>query len=193
MRRSYAVITPARDEAANLPRLASCIASQTILPSTWTIVENGSSDTTLEIAHGLAAEHAWVNVLTIPGSQSADRGAPVVRALQAGIGALESAPDFVVNMDADISIASDYFERLLTEFAADSSLGIASGSLFELQRGSWRQRHAAGHGGLPTARSVVARADHLRHGSHEAVDHAAARYVLGKEIDGRAKTLYSRL
>lgn len=144
MRRSYAVITPARDEAANLPRLASCIASQTILPRTWTIVENGSGDETLEVAHRLAAEYDWVNVLTIPGSQSADRGAPVVRALQAGIGALGNAPDFVVNMDADISIATDYFERLLAEFAADPSLGIASGSLFESQRGSWRQRHVTG-------------------------------------------------
>ena len=38
----------------------------------------------------------------------------------------------------------DYFERLLDRFDADPSLGIASGSAFELQGGDWRQRHVTG-------------------------------------------------
>ena len=47
-------------------------------------------------------------------------------------------PDFVVNVDADISFEPDYFERLLDRFDADPSLGIASGSAFELEDGDWR-------------------------------------------------------
>jgi glycosyltransferase involved in cell wall biosynthesis len=140
MIRSYDVVTPARDEAANLPRLASCLAAQTIRPRAWKIVVNGSTDGTLELAEQLAAEHDWVQVLSLPGTSSADRGAPVVRALQAGIAALGEPPEIVVNVDADISMGSDYFERLLARFDADPSLGIASGSAFELQRGEWRQR-----------------------------------------------------
>jgi biofilm PGA synthesis N-glycosyltransferase PgaC len=139
MIRSYAVVTPARDEAENLPRLAACLAAQTIRPQAWKIVDNGSSDGTLEAARLIAAEHDWVEVLSLPGTAHADRGAPVVRALQAGIAALDD-PEIVVNVDADISIDPDYFERLLAKFDADPALGIASGSAFELERGEWRQR-----------------------------------------------------
>jgi len=141
---SYAVVTPARDEAANLPRLASCLAAQTRPPTTWVIVENGSSDGTLELAGDLAAEHAWVQVISLPGSSSADRGAPVVRALNAGIAALTEPPEVFVNVDADISMEPDYFERLLAKFLADPSLGIASGSAYELRRGTWEQRYVTG-------------------------------------------------
>lgn len=145
MIRSYAVVTPARDEAENLPRLAGSLARQTVPPVAWKIVDNGSSDGTLEVAHGIAAEHGWVEVLSLPGTAEADRGAPVVQALQAGIAALSpEPPEILVNVDADISMDADYFERLLARFDADSSLGIASGSAFELEGGSWRQRYVTG-------------------------------------------------
>jgi poly-beta-1,6-N-acetyl-D-glucosamine synthase len=145
MIRSYAVITPARDEATNLPRLASSLTEQSIRPRAWLIVDNGSSDGTLELANRIASEHRWVRVLSVPGASSANRGAPVVRALQAGIAALSvDPPEIVVNVDADISLDANYFEHLLGRFDADDSLGIASGSAFELEGGTWRQRHVTG-------------------------------------------------
>ena len=76
---------------------------------------------------------------------AAERGAPIVRALHAAIDELAAdPPEFVVNVDADISMEPDYFARLLDRFDADASLGIASGSAFELQDGDWRQRHVTG-------------------------------------------------
>ena len=143
--RTYAVITPVRDEAENLPRLASALAAQARLPRTWTIVDNGSADGTLELAESLTTEHDWIRVLSIPGATAAERGAPIVRALHTAIDQLGAdPPDFVVNVDADISMDPDYFERLLGRFAADPELGIASGSGFELEDGEWRQRHVTG-------------------------------------------------
>ena len=41
-------------------------------------------------------------------------------------------------------MAPDYFERLLAEFAAEPTLGIASGACVELSRGEWRQQHMTG-------------------------------------------------
>jgi poly-beta-1,6-N-acetyl-D-glucosamine synthase len=145
MIRSYGVITPARDEVANLPRLAESLAAQTVRPRAWVIVDNGSSDGTAEFALQLAATNPWIEVLAIPGTAVANRGAPIVRALQAGIAAFEEdPPEIVVNVDADVSFPSEYFERLLERFDADASLGIASGSAYELVRGTWKQRFVTG-------------------------------------------------
>jgi biofilm PGA synthesis N-glycosyltransferase PgaC len=142
--RRYALVTPARDEAANLPRLAECLARQTVQPQAWVIVDNGSSDETVQVARSLVAEHEWINVLAVPGTSARERGAPIVRAFQAGIDALGQIPDIVVNVDADVSFEPEYFERLLERFEADPGLGIASGSAYELQGGAWRQRHVTG-------------------------------------------------
>jgi glycosyltransferase involved in cell wall biosynthesis len=145
MTQVYDIITPARDEAVNLPRLASCLAAQTARPRSWTIVDNGSTDETLQVAGRAAAEHDWVRVMSLRGSASADRGGAIVRALHAAISVLSAdPPEIVINVDADISMEPEYFAQLLERFAADPSLGIAGGSAFELNGGIWVQRHVTG-------------------------------------------------
>jgi glycosyltransferase involved in cell wall biosynthesis len=141
---SYALITPARDEEKNLPRLAACLSAQTLLPAAWRIVDNGSSDRTFEIARDLAAEHDWIEVISLPGSSSAVRGGPVVRAFNAGLDALDIPVDVVVKHDADVSVEPEYFQRLLARFDQDPRLGMASGSAFEQRKGVWEQRHVTG-------------------------------------------------
>ena len=141
---TYAAITPARDEAENLPRLADCLTRQTVRPAEWLVIENGSTDATPEILEQLASAHAWVSYLQIDGAARAVRGAPIVRALHTGIGALRTSPDVVVAVDADVSFEPDFFARLLEEFEDDSRLGIASGSGYEHRGGRWRQRHLTG-------------------------------------------------
>jgi biofilm PGA synthesis N-glycosyltransferase PgaC len=142
---SYALVTPARNESENLGRLASCLVAQTVTPTEWVIVDNGSIDATAVVAAELAARHPWVRVITQPAEEGLVRGRPVVRAFQAGLRALQTRPDVIVKLDADVSFGRDYFERLLDAFAADERLGIASGSAFELDAaGEWRQQFSTG-------------------------------------------------
>jgi glycosyltransferase involved in cell wall biosynthesis len=139
------VVTPARDEEAHLPRLAASLAAQSITPDRWIIVENNSSDRTLEIAEELARRHDWIRVRTVAGSAVAERGAPIVRALHAGFAEVDSGTEILVNVDADVSMSPDYFERLLQAFSADPELGIASGSAYEpAENGGWQQRFVTG-------------------------------------------------
>lgn len=140
---SYGVITPVRNEADNLPRLADAVVSQSQRPAFWTIVDNGSDDETVELARSLAERHAWVRLVQIP-SLPAGRGAPIVRSFHAGLAERPEDVDVIVGVDADVGFAPDYFERLVAEFATDGELGIASGSGWEEIRGEWRQRHLTG-------------------------------------------------
>jgi poly-beta-1,6-N-acetyl-D-glucosamine synthase len=141
---TYAIITPARNEAENLRRLVGALRWQTRLPARWVIVENGSSDQTVAVAKAIVAECEWARLLVLSESAPRERGAPIVRSLHAGLDSLDLQPDVVVNVDADVTMEPDYFERLLDAFARDPSLGIASGSAWELHDGVWRQRFVTG-------------------------------------------------
>jgi poly-beta-1,6-N-acetyl-D-glucosamine synthase len=141
---SYAIITPARNEADTLPRLARALRAQTRPPTQWIIVENGSTDRTMDVANAIGVDCDWARLLVLPTSGPRERGAPIVQALHAGLASLEGPCDVVVNVDADVTVEPDYFERLLAEFAGNPSLGIAGGSAWELFDGAWRQRFVTG-------------------------------------------------
>lgn len=136
----YAVVTPVRDEAANLPRLAGALAAQTCPPAAWIIVDTGSKDETVRMAGDLSTQFSWLAVEHLPAQTRLARGAPIVRAFHHGVATLHDLPDIVVKLDADISFEADYFERLLEKFAQDPRLGIASGMAYESDAGQWQPR-----------------------------------------------------
>ncbi len=140
---TYGLITPARDEAENLRRLGECLVGQTIQPSAWVVVDNGSADGTVDVVRGLAADHDWIRVISSPPGRVAQPGQPIVRAFHAGLSELEPV-DVVVKLDADVSMEADYFEELLAAFARDPWLGIASGQCYEQKGGKWRPTHVTG-------------------------------------------------
>lgn len=141
---SYAVVTPARNEAEHLRRLAGSIRAQDLQPAAWVIVDNGSTDETRAVADELAGVAGWILVVDAPGEATPTRGGPVARAFTAGIEALPHGPDIVVKVDADISVDPGYFEQLLLEFERDERLGIAGGTCYELEEGEWAARHVTG-------------------------------------------------
>jgi biofilm PGA synthesis N-glycosyltransferase PgaC len=141
---SYGVVTPARDEASNLVKLARCIDTQTRPPSLWVIVENGSTDDTLETARDLASRNDRVRAITLSGQTIPTRGGPIARAFEAGLEAFVEHPDVVVIVDADTTMEGDYFERLMRKFQDDPMLGMASGSRYEIHRGSWTRHRPTG-------------------------------------------------
>jgi glycosyltransferase involved in cell wall biosynthesis len=149
---SYALVTPARDEAEHLPRLARAVAAQTVLPDVWVIVDDGSVDRTRAVAQRLAAEHPWVRVLDGPpptpvASDPIAFGRRAGRdavAFEAGVASLDPLPDVVVKVDADVSFGPDFLETLLDAFRQHASLGIVGGTCLEQIGGAWTERHVTG-------------------------------------------------
>jgi glycosyltransferase involved in cell wall biosynthesis len=141
---AYAIITPIRDEAATLDRLVDTVAAQTWRPETWILVENGSTDGTAEVARSLIREHPWIRLVEAQPLEHRERGAPIVEAFHFGLAELGPLPDAVAQLDADLTLATDYFRRLGDELARDDRLGIVSGTCYELVGDDWQERYATG-------------------------------------------------
>lgn len=145
----YAVVTPARNEERNLRRLGAALAAQTLPPDEWVVVDDGSTDSTTEVLAELAASHAWVRPLDRPAAERDDRladGRRKARDLDAflfGARSLSEPAEVVVKVDADVDFDGDFFEELIGRFAADDRLGIASGTCYEQEAGTWVRRTKA--------------------------------------------------
>jgi glycosyltransferase involved in cell wall biosynthesis len=145
----YAVVTPARNEEANLQRLAAAIIAQELPPFVWAVVDDGSTDGTADVLAALSAEHAWIRSFERPAAdrdESLADGRRRARDLDGFLLAavpLREDVDVIVKVDADVDFAPDYFAELIGHFAADPKLGIASGTCYELQGTEWMRRTKA--------------------------------------------------
>lgn len=146
---TYAVVTPARNEAGNLPRLAAALIAQTLPPAAWIVVDDGSTDETAAVVAELAATHPWISRLDRAGAtdegtlENGRREGRDLLAFRAGVEVLPEPVDVFVKMDADIDFEPDYCERLVGRFEQDPKLGIASGTCLELEEGEWVRRTKA--------------------------------------------------
>jgi glycosyltransferase involved in cell wall biosynthesis len=121
----YVIITPARNEGKNIERLLASVTSQTVPPSKWIIVNDGSTDDTGDRVRDYLPRFPWIDLVDRPKVQ--DRNfASKVDGFNAGYRlAQELDFDIIGNIDADVSFDIDYFEFLLKKFAEDPALGVA--------------------------------------------------------------------
>ena len=146
----YVIVSPAKDEEAYAAKTIESVAGQSIRPVRWVIVDDGSRDRTAEIASGYAQRYPWISVERIRRDPVRNPGPAVVAAFNSGLHSLASVDyDFLVKLDMDLILPSDYFEKLLARFKSDEGLGIASGVYLESRNGQWEAiqmpaYHAAG-------------------------------------------------
>jgi len=148
---SYVIISPVKDEEQFVEFTLRSVIQQTVKPVLWILVDDGSRDRTSEIVSRYAEEHSFIRLIRNPNSGVRKPGSAVIRAFNVGYNALgDTAYDFIVKLDCDMSFEPDYFEQLMGRFAGDERLGIASGVYLEMNKtGVWKEvpmpsYHAAG-------------------------------------------------
>src|SRR5205085_6940570 len=99
----YVLITPAHNEATFIQKTLDSMVAQTLLPERWVIVDDGSTDSTAQIAEDYAKRYAWIEVLRRP--QRRDRNfAGKANAFNSGFERVRALQfDVIGNLDADIS------------------------------------------------------------------------------------------
>jgi hypothetical protein len=146
------IITPVRNEAAHIERVARALAAQRRRPEHWLVVDDGSDDETPQIIHRLASELDFMHVVSTPPgftSPSNDRLAVAAapRAFNYGLHTLDprdlSLFTHLGKLDGDIELHSDYFALLLAEFDRNPALGIGGGVVLEQHDGEWQPTASA--------------------------------------------------
>ena len=130
MNRSRVVlVTPVRDEQKYIGAMIESIINQVVRPAKWIIVDDGSTDSTRTIVKSYALQYEFITLIELPARSKRQPGGE--SAISQGLNQIElSDYEFVARFDADLRFESDYFARMLEEFTADPTLGIAGGGLY---------------------------------------------------------------
>ncbi|MCA8965227.1 MAG: glycosyltransferase family 2 protein [Planctomycetes bacterium] len=136
MSRRYAIISPCRDEAEFLQTTIDAMAAQTVPPTLWLVVDDGSTDATPEILARAAERLPFLRVLRRQDRGARAVGPGVVEAFYAGLETIDLDDyDYICKLDGDLDLPPRYFERAFERFEADPWLGNLSGKVFLREHG----------------------------------------------------------
>ncbi|HEX5194066.1 MAG TPA: glycosyltransferase [Solirubrobacteraceae bacterium] len=134
------VVSPVRNEAAHIDRVVRAMAAQRQPPTRWIVIDDRSTDRTLQVLRRLEAEVPFMEVHeahaetapTFTRDRLARAAAP--RNFNRGLAQADWREyDYVMKLDGDIELAPGYLQTVIERMQADASIGIAGGYLDEPQ------------------------------------------------------------
>ena len=107
------------------------VIAQSVRPTLWVIVDDGSTDATPAILAEYAARHDWIRVVTRSDRGHRAVGPGVVDAFYSGYETVDvGAYDYLCKLDLDLRLPPRYFELLMQRMQADARLGTCSGKAY---------------------------------------------------------------
>ena len=116
-------------------RTLESVVAQSVQPSCWVIVDDGSSDNSLEIIRDYMGQHSWIRLAQIPDRGHRAVGPGVIRAFNAGLETVSLAEfPYLCKLDLDLDLPPRYFEVLLDRMQEEPRIGTCSGKPY-IRRG----------------------------------------------------------
>jgi len=126
--RRYLLISPCRDEAEYLRRTLDSVAAQSVQPSAWVIVDDGSTDGTTAILEEYARRLPFLRVVRRMDRGHRKVGPGVIDAFYAGLETVHLEDfDYLCKLDMDLDLPVRYFELLMQRMERDPRVGTTSG------------------------------------------------------------------
>lgn len=127
----YVLISPCRNEADYMRQTLDTVVAQTMPPTRWVIIDDGSTDATAQILAEYAAKHDWISIVTRTDRGRRAVGPGVIEAFYAGYETID--PDdygYLCKLDLDLRLPSRYFEKLISRMEADPRIATCSGKAY---------------------------------------------------------------
>lgn len=112
-------------------RTLDSVVGQSEPPTTWVIVDDGSSDGSLEIIQEYMNHHDWIRLVQVPDRGHRAVGPGVIKAFYAGVEAVSlSDYTYMCKLDLDLDLPPRYFEILMDRMQANPRIGTCSGKAY---------------------------------------------------------------
>ncbi|WP_420339117.1 glycosyltransferase [Roseibium sp.] len=134
--RKYLLVSPCRNEAEYMCKTLDSVLEQTVPPTKWLIIDDGSTDDTPTILAEYAEKYDWIEVVTKPDRGHRAVGPGVIEAFHYGLEHLDwQEYDFLCKLDLDLDLPSAYFEELMERMENNPRIGSCSGKPFFIKNG----------------------------------------------------------
>ena len=138
----YYVVIPAHNEEAFIKLTLESVVNQTLLPNKVVVVNDNSTDATETIIDGFTAKYHYIQKLNTTSSTEHMPGSKVVNAFNKGLKHLDDEYDFIVKLDSDLILPTNYFETIANIFKNNPKIGLAGGFVYEQDaKGEWLLNH----------------------------------------------------
>jgi poly-beta-1,6-N-acetyl-D-glucosamine synthase len=130
--RDYVIVSPVRDEAQFARRTLDSVTRQSLPPTLWVIVDDGSTDGTAEILAEYAARFPYIRVHQRKNRGVRSVGPGVIEAFYEGLDTVSDLASFgyLCKLDMDLDLPVDYFQTLIDRMEAEPRIGTCSGKAY---------------------------------------------------------------
>lgn len=128
---SYLLVSPCRNEADYMKLTLDSVVAQTVVPSLWMIVDDGSTDETPAILAEYASKYPFIKVITRENRGHRSVGPGVIEAFYQGYDEVDTqAFDYICKFDLDLDLPPRYFEILIQKMVDNPRIGTCSGKAY---------------------------------------------------------------
>ena len=126
------IISPVRDEAEFIGTTIQSMINQTLLPTEWIIVNDGSKDDTENIIKEFMNKARFIRYIYAPDRGYRKPGQGVVETFYVGFKKMVTTDyDVIAKLDGDLQLPPYTLERICNEFIANPKLGITGATRYE--------------------------------------------------------------
>lgn len=133
----YVLISPCRNEAGYMRSTLDSVVAQSLRPTLWVIVDDGSTDETPAILHDYAGRHPWIRIVTREDRGHRSVGPGVIDAFYAGYQTIRPSDfEFMCKLDLDLELPPRYFEILMQRMTNNLRIATCSGKAYVREDGT---------------------------------------------------------
>ena len=143
--RKYLLITPCRNEIEFGRRTLDSVVGQSVPPTKWVIIDDGSTDGTSEMLAEYAARHDFIEVIRKPDRGKRSVGPGVIESFYFGYDTCTPSDfEYLCKLDLDLELPPSYFETLMERMEANPRIGTCSGKPYVVAEDGSRHPEASG-------------------------------------------------
>ncbi len=132
------IVIPAHNEEQFIAKTIKSLVSQSVLPQKIVIVNDNSTDATVEIVNKFISQYDFISLVDTSSSEEHMPGSKVINAFYQGYKTLDTDYDIICKFDADLIFPSNYLEQIIKLFKEDSNIGMAGGFCYIQKNQEWK-------------------------------------------------------